>query len=53
MKRERTITISESEHDKIIKELIHKHVDQDCSDAMITCFIADAVMIRSKLFRDL
>lgn len=52
MKREQTITITESEYDKIIKELIHAHVDRDCKDSMINCFILDAVMIRHKLFHN-
>lgn len=52
MHKEKTITISESEFDKIIRELIFEHVVRNCKDKLITEFTLDALMIRCKLFRE-
>lgn len=52
MHKEKTITISESEFDKIIRELILEHVVHNCKDRLITEFTLDALMIRCKLFSD-
>ena len=52
MTKEKTITITESEFDKIISEEIRRHENFKIKDALITYFILSALIIRERLFYD-